>query len=88
MTEVDYIVTFGAIGIVATANATLLKVMWSSFCKHKETVQYKDNCTEIVKSAEKDRAAARELFDTKLGNIENKIDGLIGEVRKMNDKTT
>jgi len=57
MSEIDNKILMGIFGLIAGCYAWLIKILLNGkgavtteeFTRHKESVQYKDNCTEIVK---------------------------------------
>lgn len=83
MAEVNYSlifgVIFGIVGVVTAAWGIVMRMFWASFNKHKESVQYKDNCAIQVKSFEDKLDSQKELMETKFGNIEKNM----GEIKEL-----
>ena len=77
MTQLEYGIVFGAMGVMGATMGAILKVFWSEF-------QKKDNCTLQVESFTKEQVAAKELVEEKLDNIADKIEVVHQEVVKMN----
>ena len=69
----DYKVVLGIVGAITAVWGIMAKMFWTSFCKHKETVQYKDNCTVQVKSFEQKIDSQKELLETKFDNLNSDI---------------
>lgn len=77
MAEVNYTLIFGVVfGIMGAITATwsiIMRMLWSSFSKHKETVQYKDNCKEISAGIKEKIEDTKELLETKFENLNDDI---------------
>ena len=77
MAEVNYSLIFGVVfGGLAAITATwglVMRMFWTSFTKHKESVQYKDNCAVQVKSFEDKLDSQKELLETKFDNLNDDI---------------
>ena len=55
----------------------------SEFEKHKDSVQYKDNCQEVVKRIETSISAVAEVQGQQIEGLEKKFDSGFGELKDL-----
>ena len=70
MAEMDYKIVLGIVGAITAVWGLMAKMFWTSFSKHKETVQYKDNCAEVSGRIEQKIDSTKELLETKFENLD------------------
>jgi uncharacterized protein YjaZ len=86
MADVNYSlifgVVFGIMGAITAVWSLIMRLFWSSFSKHKESVQYKDVCQIHVKSFNDKIDSTRELLETKFENLDKNMDEIKDLIKK------